>query len=92
MKFTSLTTTIISVAAMAGVAIASDNLVITPKNLPCNGADSAGCSTGIKGFNNGNDFGYYCSPTNKITYYEACSCKHCCKVLSGGADFSCPEA
>ncbi|KAG2141895.1 hypothetical protein DEU56DRAFT_795409 [Suillus clintonianus] len=91
MKFTSLTTTIISVAAMAGVAIASDNLVLTPMNFPCTKADSVGCSN-LKGFNNGNDFGYYCSPTEKIDYYEACSCKHCCKVLSDGSDFTCPEA
>ncbi|KAG2114179.1 uncharacterized protein F5147DRAFT_678279 [Suillus discolor] len=35
MIFTSFTTVIISVTAMAGVAIASDNLNVSPLGLPC---------------------------------------------------------
>ncbi|KAG1884132.1 hypothetical protein F4604DRAFT_1901479 [Suillus subluteus] len=48
---------IISVAAMAGVAIASDNLIITPMGLPCSNPNQVGCSMGIKGWNNDDDFG-----------------------------------
>ncbi|KAG2032896.1 hypothetical protein BDR03DRAFT_968945, partial [Suillus americanus] len=88
MIFTSLTTMIISVAAMAGIAIASDNLVITPMGLPCDNTDQVGCSTGIKGWNNDDDFGYFCAPSGKIAYYEACSCKNCCYIDSLG-DFQC---
>ncbi|KAG1884173.1 hypothetical protein F4604DRAFT_1677306 [Suillus subluteus] len=80
---------IISIAAIAGVAIASDNLVITPMGLPCDNpgliaclrllsADQVGCSTGIKGWNNDNDFVYFCGPKGKITGYDACSCQNCC--------------
>ncbi|KAG2144623.1 hypothetical protein DEU56DRAFT_900092 [Suillus clintonianus] len=37
MKFTSLTTIIISAVAMTGVAIASEDVNITPLNFPCTG-------------------------------------------------------
>ncbi|KAG2032894.1 hypothetical protein BDR03DRAFT_968937 [Suillus americanus] len=75
---TSLTTMIISLAAMAGVAIASDSLVITPMGLPCDTPNQVECSTGIKIWNNDNDFTYLCGPSNTIIDYEACSCKNCC--------------
>ncbi|KAG2118381.1 hypothetical protein DEU56DRAFT_838495 [Suillus clintonianus] len=75
MKFTSLNTMVISAAVMAGVAIASDDLVLTPQNMPC--YKPVGCSTGLKGYNNGDDFGYFCV-NGKIATYGPCSCKHCC--------------
>ncbi|KAG1844630.1 hypothetical protein DFJ58DRAFT_25103 [Suillus subalutaceus] len=80
MIFTSLTTMIISFAAMAGVAIASDSLTITPMGLPCDTPNQAECSTGIKIWNNDNDFMYFCGPSSTIVYYEACSCKNCCYI------------
>ncbi|KAG1794584.1 uncharacterized protein HD556DRAFT_1368469 [Suillus plorans] len=83
MIFTSLTTIIISVAAMASVAVASDNLVITPLGLPCGNRNSVECSTGIKFFNDDNDFGYICGPDGVIDAYEACWCKNCCVVTDG---------
>ncbi|KAG2337928.1 hypothetical protein BDR05DRAFT_737892 [Suillus weaverae] len=84
MIFTSLTTMIISVAAMAGIAIASDNLVITPIGLPCDPPNTIACSTGIKFWNNDNDFAFLCGPSGTITEYEACSCKNCCVIDSKG--------
>ncbi|KAG2090098.1 uncharacterized protein F5147DRAFT_28839 [Suillus discolor] len=89
MKFTSLTTIIISAAAMAGVAIASEDLVLTPKGLPCGSPDTVGCSTGIKGWNNDDDFGFFCGPKGTIISYTACSCKNCCILTADGDDFQC---
>lgn len=43
MIFPSLTTTIISIAAMAGVAIASNNLIINPMYLPCSPSSKHFC-------------------------------------------------
>ncbi|KAG1794611.1 uncharacterized protein HD556DRAFT_1368597 [Suillus plorans] len=83
MIFTSLTTMIISVAAMASVAVASDNLVIDPLGLPCGDPNTVECSTGIKGWNNDNDFGYNCGPYSIIDAYEACPCQNCCVVTNG---------
>ncbi|KAG1729460.1 hypothetical protein EDB19DRAFT_1743606 [Suillus lakei] len=88
MKFTSLTA-MISAAAMVGVAVASEDLIITPKGLPCGKSNAVGCSSGIKGFNGGKDFGYFCGPRHTIISYTACSCSHCCKLTAGGSDFSC---
>ncbi|KAG2753840.1 hypothetical protein P692DRAFT_20771496, partial [Suillus brevipes Sb2] len=89
MKFTSLATIIISAAAMAGVAIAAEDLVISPMGLPCGNPDTVNCSTGIKGWNNDNDFGYFCGPRGTIISYTDCSCKNCCVVTSDGEDFVC---
>ncbi|KAG1789327.1 hypothetical protein EV424DRAFT_1354863 [Suillus variegatus] len=77
---------IISVAAMASVAVASDNLVITPMGLPCDNPNSVGCSTGIKVWNNDNDFVYLCGSNGIIVGYEACSCQNCCMVTDGVAN------
>ncbi|KAG1895621.1 uncharacterized protein F5891DRAFT_1173560 [Suillus fuscotomentosus] len=71
MIFTSLTTMIISVAAMASVAVASDNLIISPMGLPCGSPNTVGCSA-IKGWNNDNDFGYLCGPNSIIDDYQDC--------------------
>ncbi|KAG1756911.1 uncharacterized protein EDB91DRAFT_1076816 [Suillus paluster] len=92
MKFASLTTLIVSVALMAGVTTASEDLLVTPKGLACNNPDRAGCSTGIKGYNNQNDFGYFCGATGKIIGFAPCNCKNCCKVTGGGDDFTCKRA
>ncbi|KAG1757022.1 hypothetical protein EDB19DRAFT_4350 [Suillus lakei] len=91
MKFTSLTAMIISAAAMVGVAIASDSFAIapTPKNLPCDHANQVGCSSGLRGYNNGNDYGYFCGSNRKIISYTPCSCSHCCRVTPNGNDFVC---
>ncbi|KAG2054099.1 hypothetical protein BDR06DRAFT_971797 [Suillus hirtellus] len=76
---------IISVAAMASVAVASDNLIISPMGLPCGPPNTLGCST-IKGWNNDNDFGYLCGPKGIIEDYQACSLSprrvgcHCCML------------
>ncbi|KAG1728391.1 uncharacterized protein EDB91DRAFT_1339272 [Suillus paluster] len=67
MKFAWLTTLIVSAALMTGVAIASEDLTLNPQNLPCDNADQVGCSRGIQGYNNGNDFGYFCGSDGKIT-------------------------
>ncbi|KAG2127074.1 hypothetical protein BD769DRAFT_778764 [Suillus cothurnatus] len=80
MIFTSLTTMIISVATMASVAIASDNINITPMGLPCAPKNSYECSTGLKGWNNDNDFVFQCGSQGTIVGYLACDCKNCCKI------------
>ncbi|KAG1722349.1 hypothetical protein EDB19DRAFT_1768184 [Suillus lakei] len=72
MKFISLTTMVIAAAAMADVAIASEDLT-TPINLRCTSTlqptcrhwttylllftNGVGCSTALKGFNNSDNFG-----------------------------------
>ncbi|KAG0703416.1 hypothetical protein DFH29DRAFT_917135 [Suillus ampliporus] len=84
MKFVSLTTMILSAAVMAGVAIASENLTINPMYLPCDNPNQVGCATGLKGFNNGDDFGYGCGPTGQIIAYVPCDCKNCCVVEDNG--------
>ncbi|KAG2085947.1 hypothetical protein BD769DRAFT_1457493 [Suillus cothurnatus] len=89
MKFTSLTTIVISAAAMAGIAIASEDLVITPMNLPCSPDNSVQCSTGLKGWNNNDDFGFFCGPRGTIISYTPCSCQNCCVVTADGDDFTC---
>ncbi|KAG1728392.1 uncharacterized protein EDB91DRAFT_1162148 [Suillus paluster] len=89
MKFAWLTTLIASAALMTGVAIASEDLTTNPQNQPCNNANRAGCSHGIKGFNNGNDFGYFCGSNGKIASYETCQCHNCCLVVNGGDGYIC---
>ncbi|KAG2122735.1 hypothetical protein DEU56DRAFT_831507 [Suillus clintonianus] len=89
MKLTSLTTMTISGAVMAGVAIASNGLLITPQNLPCSPSNQAGCSTGITGWNSDNDFRYYCGSSGTITSYTACDCKNCCIDADNGQDVFC---
>ncbi|KAG1726824.1 hypothetical protein EDB19DRAFT_205921 [Suillus lakei] len=85
MKFTSLTA-MISAAVMASVAVASEDLIV---GVPCNKANSIGCSPGIKGFNNGNDFGYLCGPHHTMISFTACSCSHCCKLTADGKNIDC---
>ncbi|KAG2341473.1 hypothetical protein BDR05DRAFT_1030553 [Suillus weaverae] len=71
MIFTSLTTMIIFVAAMAGVAIAFGDLVISsPLSLPCT-PNTKGCSEGINFWNNDSDFAYICGPHGTVIAYEA---------------------
>ncbi|KAG2158629.1 uncharacterized protein EDB93DRAFT_556959 [Suillus bovinus] len=106
MKFTSLTTIFISAAAMAGVAIASEDLVTSPYNLPCKNAgghfaacvqtaclrlstDQVGCSNGLKGYNNGYAYGYYCGHHNRIDSVTPCSCFGCCKLTADRTNFQC---
>ncbi|KAG2158578.1 uncharacterized protein EDB93DRAFT_1118992 [Suillus bovinus] len=88
MKFTSLTTIVISAAAMAGIAIAS-NSDTTPMNLPCNLINSIQCGTGLKGFNNGLDYGFVCGPQGTIISYAACPCIGCCEIDMENYEFEC---
>ncbi|KAG2032895.1 hypothetical protein BDR03DRAFT_968942 [Suillus americanus] len=46
--------------------------------LPCNDPNQTGCSTGIKGWNNDDDFLFLCGPSGTIIDYDACSCQNCC--------------
>ncbi|KAG1722360.1 hypothetical protein EDB19DRAFT_1768252 [Suillus lakei] len=92
MRFASLATTIICAAAMAGVAIASDNLVISSATLDhmLISTYEVGCAKDTK-LNNGNDFGYHCGKSGTIVTWTTCSCKNCCHV-KGGTGYSCgPE-
>ncbi|KAG1720535.1 hypothetical protein EDB19DRAFT_1768123, partial [Suillus lakei] len=77
MKFTSLTSVIISATAMAGVVVASS--LVDPTGLPCKG--TVGCST-LTGFNNGHDFGYFCT-NGMMTTWSACTGKSKCHVTTG---------
>ncbi|KAG1834336.1 hypothetical protein DFJ58DRAFT_218117 [Suillus subalutaceus] len=78
MKSTSLTTVIITVAAMAGIVIASGD----GPDIPCS-PYTGGCSGGVKNYNNGNAFGYICGPDGHITAWYPCSCPTCCGVTTG---------
>ncbi|KAG1720531.1 hypothetical protein EDB19DRAFT_1776504 [Suillus lakei] len=85
MKFTSLTTMIISATAMASVVTASslDNPADNPSGRPCSG--NVGCTT-LKGFNGGHDYGYRCQ--NGVTVaFTACTGNTRCHVT--GNTFVC---
>ncbi|KAG2747357.1 hypothetical protein P692DRAFT_20597692 [Suillus brevipes Sb2] len=71
---------------MAGVAVGIT--ISSPLGLPCSPSNSEMCSTGIKIWNNNNDFGFLCGPSGTIVDYQACSCKNCCHVNPGKSD--CP--
>ncbi|KAG1728389.1 uncharacterized protein EDB91DRAFT_1162136 [Suillus paluster] len=89
MKFAWLATLIASAALMTSVAIASEDLTLNPQNLPCDNLNQAGCSRGMTGYNNGNDYGYFCGSNGKIISYQACQCHNCCTVVDEGDDFVC---
>lgn len=98
MKFTSFAIVIISAAAMAGVVIASVDPVVpvTPANGPSpNGPNvvpcdkPVGCSKGVDGYNNGNDFGFTCASDGRTTSWMPCECKNCCHLINNGNTASC---
>ncbi|KAG2111978.1 uncharacterized protein F5147DRAFT_685154, partial [Suillus discolor] len=80
MKFTSLTI----VAAIAGIAIASD-LDSIYMGKPCSPSNSPKClkNTG------GNDFGYVCGPESTVIFYTACPCSNCCQLIENDSNFQC---
>ncbi|KAG1843178.1 hypothetical protein F4604DRAFT_1824791 [Suillus subluteus] len=77
MKFTSLTTVIITAAAMASVDIAS--AAGGPDILGVPG--QSGCASGYSTYNNGNDFGYKVGPNGHSQSWTPCPCKGCCNVI-----------
>ncbi|KAG2144357.1 uncharacterized protein EDB93DRAFT_1152989 [Suillus bovinus] len=89
MKFTSLTTIVISATTMAGVAIESEDMTVTPVGQSCDSKYPVQCSADPKGWNNKNDFGFYCSPTGMILSVTPCDCKDCCTVIDDGNNFVC---
>lgn len=78
MKFTSLTTAIITVAAMANAVIASGGEDVP--SISC-APNQTGCSRDTNGINNGNDFGYTCGSNGFAQSWNPCSCKGCCTVI-----------
>ncbi|KAG1842610.1 hypothetical protein F4604DRAFT_1826217, partial [Suillus subluteus] len=74
MKFTLLTTVIITAAAMTGVVVAS---VIHGPKLRCDHGKQ-GCSKGVGGYNKGNDFVFICSNNGYMMDWTPCHCKNCC--------------
>ncbi|KAG1875725.1 hypothetical protein F4604DRAFT_1924787 [Suillus subluteus] len=106
MKFTLLTTAFVTAAAMAGVVIASDVPVVpvgtpaqgTPEKAThpdatkfCDKPDTFGCSKGVEGYNEGNDFGYTCASKGQFKSLVECTCKDCCHLIEDGKKPSCPE-
>ncbi|KAG1840368.1 hypothetical protein DFJ58DRAFT_810637 [Suillus subalutaceus] len=101
MKFTSLTTAFVTAAAMTGVVIASDVPVGPPKQgekaTPpdatqlCDKPDAFGCSKGIEGYNEGNDFAYTCASEGQFKSLVRCACKDCCHLNDDGNIPVCPE-
>ncbi|KAG2113989.1 hypothetical protein BD769DRAFT_1490022 [Suillus cothurnatus] len=77
MKFTSLTTVIITAAAMTGIVIASaadgPEILCTP--------GKGGCISGYAYYNNGHDFGFTCGKNGQSDSWTPCSCTGCCKVV-----------
>ncbi|KAG1899081.1 uncharacterized protein F5891DRAFT_1041376 [Suillus fuscotomentosus] len=89
MRFTSLTTIAISAAAMVGTVIASDS-EISPVGRKCTPSNSMQCSRkGLKGYNNGNDYGFFCGPKKKIMQATPCACSGCCTLDASKEDFQC---
>ncbi|KAG2130407.1 uncharacterized protein EDB93DRAFT_1180146 [Suillus bovinus] len=91
MKFTSLTTIIISAAAMAGIAIASQEDNNTPMGSECPNSDTRDaqhCGP-LNGFNKGKDIIYYCGYDGIIETYIPCTCENCCR-FTGGRNIQCP--
>ncbi|KAG2144420.1 uncharacterized protein EDB93DRAFT_1153396 [Suillus bovinus] len=94
---------VISATAMAGVAIESEDMTVTPVGQSCNSkcehscclrtyglsTDPVQCSADSKGWNNKNDFGFYCSSTGTILSVTPCDCKDCCTVIDHGNGFVC---
>ncbi|KAG2029967.1 hypothetical protein BDR03DRAFT_975221 [Suillus americanus] len=91
---------------MTGMVIASSVPVGTDvQGTPENGAnatppdakklcakpDTFGCSGGIKGYNDGNDFGYTCTSDGQFKSLEKCTCKDCCRLTEDGKKPSCCE-
>lgn len=79
MKFISLTSMIVSVAVMTGVATAYN-----PIGQPCDSPGNFGCSQD-SGVNGGNAFIYECASTDTFVYTAGCGCPTCCEATSGGA-------
>ncbi|KAG2121106.1 hypothetical protein DEU56DRAFT_835162 [Suillus clintonianus] len=88
MKFTSLIPMIIA-TAMAGVVVASEDLVINPGNFQCDKNKPVACSRGIKGYNNEYDFGYNCGSNGLVVSWTPCHCHNCCHLINNGKAYSC---
>lgn len=99
MKFNSLTTMIMSVALMAGVATAYNPIgqpCDTPGEYPCSWdgrgmcaygwlfAGGEGCSVDAS-LNGGNAFIYECSGADVFVYLAGCACPTCCEATTSGA-------
>ncbi|KAG2159243.1 uncharacterized protein EDB93DRAFT_1114581 [Suillus bovinus] len=81
---------VVSAAAMAGVAIAS-NSDTTPNGLLCSPKGTYQCGSNLKGFNKGADYGFWCSPLGYIDGYTPCDCLGCCVVKSQGDGTICRD-
>jgi hypothetical protein len=98
MKFNSLTTMIMSVALMAGLATAYNPIgqsCDTPGEYPRSDmkvgrvltsivAGGEGCSQDSS-LNGGNAFIYECSGANEFVYVAGCRCPTCCEATTSGA-------
>ncbi|KAG1837849.1 hypothetical protein DFJ58DRAFT_846303 [Suillus subalutaceus] len=107
MKFTLLTTAFVTAAAMARRSYRirrpsspqSGPLVQgTPEKATHPDAtkfydkpDTFGCSKGIEGYNEGNDFGYTCASKWQFKSLMECTCKDCCRLIEDGKKPYCPE-
>ncbi|KAG2135430.1 hypothetical protein DEU56DRAFT_887955 [Suillus clintonianus] len=79
MKFISLTSFIVSVAVMTGVATAYN-----PIGQSCDTPDVSDCGQDAS-LNDGNPFVYECSPTAyEYVYVVGCSCPTCCITTQFG--------
>ncbi|KAG1731050.1 uncharacterized protein EDB91DRAFT_1155236 [Suillus paluster] len=83
MKSISLATLIMSATVIAGVA--ADASKITPVGIFCGKPGKVECGS-LSGFNNDNDYLFYCGSDSVIASFITCDCVFCCKVtgdLSG---------
>ncbi|KAG2116096.1 uncharacterized protein F5147DRAFT_675960 [Suillus discolor] len=86
MKFISLTTTVImSAAVLSGIVTVQGS---NPNGMPCAHNGEYECGT-LAGYNNGNQFLFYCSESNMVEVAGDCGCKTCCSILDGGNTGSC---
>ncbi|KAG1743784.1 hypothetical protein EDB19DRAFT_1632963 [Suillus lakei] len=79
MKFISLTSMIVSVAVMTGVATAYN-----PIGQSCDTPGGYGCSQDAS-LNGGNAFIYECASTDQFVYVAGCACPTCCVATTSGA-------
>ncbi|OAX38045.1 hypothetical protein K503DRAFT_770886 [Rhizopogon vinicolor AM-OR11-026] len=69
---------IMSAAVLASIATAQD-----PNGEACAHQNTYECGV-LAGYNDGNQFLFFCEPDNSVFVVELCSCQTCCSVVDGG--------
>ncbi|OAX33176.1 hypothetical protein K503DRAFT_775893 [Rhizopogon vinicolor AM-OR11-026] len=81
MKFVSLITTVTSTLGLADIATAA---VSSPAGGYCAFKNQYECGNN-PGYNNNNDFAFYCTSANVVAKVQNCDCSRCCAISEKGA-------